>query len=330
MLISVIIPVYNVAEWLPQCLDSVLDTDFDDYEIILVDDGSTDGKSGAICDEYAGMHPDLIKVIHQENGGPGASRNTGIEHAAGDYLLFVDSDDYIDSSIFEDLASYIKKYQSDIYLFGYCPVVNDVVKEKVTANLPFGVQLSLDKNPEILLLEPSPWGKLWRRSLFVDNNITFPIKFWYEDLRASLKLFALADTIFNIDKAYYYYRIRENSIMNNTQLERNREIIDAIDDVFSFFEERGLKEKYYDELSFLALFHVLISASSRIIRKDLKNPLLKEFSNYTKTFAKEIKQNKYFNSMSQSRRLLFEMIYHKRYKLAAACLVIKDELDGVR
>lgn len=330
MLISVIIPVYNVAEWLPQCLDSVLDTDFDDYEIILVDDGSTDGKSGTICDEYAEMHPDLIKVIHQENGGPGASRNTGIEHAAGDYLLFVDSDDYIDSSIFEDLASYIEKYQSDIYLFGYCPVINDVVKEKVTANLPFDVQLSLDKNPEILLLEPSPWGKLWRRSLFVDNNITFPIKVWYEDLRASLKLFALADTIFNIDKAYYYYRIRENSIMNNTQLERNREIIDAIDDIFSFFEERGLKEKYYDELSFLALFHVLISASSRIIRKDLKNPLLKEFYNYTKTFAKGIKQNKYFNSMSQSRRLLFEMIDHKRYKLAAVCLVIKDKLDGVR
>ena len=95
MIFSVVIPVYNVKDYLPKCIDSVLAQDFEDYEVILIDDGSTDGESGAICDRYAAAHPERIRAIHKPNGGVGEARNVGIEAAQGEYLIFIDSDDYI-------------------------------------------------------------------------------------------------------------------------------------------------------------------------------------------------------------------------------------------
>ena len=93
MIFSVVIPVYNVKDYLPKCIDSVLAQDFEDYEVLLVDDGSTDGESGAICDRYAAAHPERIRAIHKPNGGVGEARNVGIEAAQGEYLIFTDSED---------------------------------------------------------------------------------------------------------------------------------------------------------------------------------------------------------------------------------------------
>ena len=104
MIFSVVIPVYNVKDYLPKCIDSVLAQDFTDYEVILIDDGSTDGESGAICDRYAAAHPERIRAIHKPNGGVGEARNVGIEAAQGEYLIFIDSDDYIAPGMFRVLA----------------------------------------------------------------------------------------------------------------------------------------------------------------------------------------------------------------------------------
>ena len=92
MIFSVVIPVYNVKDYLPKCIDSVLAQDFEDYEVILIDDGSTDGESGAICDRYAAAHPERIRAIHKPNGGVGEARNVGIEAAQGEYLLLLNND----------------------------------------------------------------------------------------------------------------------------------------------------------------------------------------------------------------------------------------------
>lgn len=104
MIFSVVIPVYNVKDYLPKCIDSVLAQDFEDYEVILIDDGSTDGESGEICDRYAAAHPERIRAIHKPNGGVGEARNVGIEAAQGEYLIFLDSDDYIAPDMFRVLA----------------------------------------------------------------------------------------------------------------------------------------------------------------------------------------------------------------------------------
>ena len=115
MIFSVVIPVYNVKDYLPKCIDSVLAQDFEDYEVILIDDGSTDGESGAICDRYAAAHPERIRAIHKPNGGVGEARNVGIEAAQGEYLIFIDSDDYIAPDMFRVLADAVARFGSDIH-----------------------------------------------------------------------------------------------------------------------------------------------------------------------------------------------------------------------
>ena len=112
-LISVIVPIYNVEEYLNECVDSILNQTYKNLEIILVDDGSTD-KSGIICDDYAKIDS-RIKVIHKKNGGLSDARNVGIDRALGEFIIFIDSDDYIDHSMCEILLAYASKYDVDIF-----------------------------------------------------------------------------------------------------------------------------------------------------------------------------------------------------------------------
>lgn len=118
MKLSIIVPVYGVANYLRKCVDSLLAQDITDYEIILVDDGSPD-ECPQICDEYAALHPNFIKVIHQENAGLSAARNSGICAAQGDYILFVDSDDYLQSNVLGTLMAQVKRDNLDVLRFRY-------------------------------------------------------------------------------------------------------------------------------------------------------------------------------------------------------------------
>ncbi len=113
---SIIVPVYNIAEYLPKCIDSVLSQTSQDYELLLIDDGSPD-NSGAICDDFAARYPDKIRAIHQPNGGAGAARNQGIALSKGEYLLFLDGDDYWESNLLADLKAAMKQHNADLYLF---------------------------------------------------------------------------------------------------------------------------------------------------------------------------------------------------------------------
>ena len=119
MRFSIIVPVYNVADYLSKCVNSLLIQRCDSFEIILVDDGSTDGKCPALCDELAAAHPDLIRVYHQSNGGLGAARNTGLRHAEGEYVFFVDSDDTIEPNTLEVLNRRIDETHADMYIFSF-------------------------------------------------------------------------------------------------------------------------------------------------------------------------------------------------------------------
>lgn len=118
---SFIVPIYNVENYLKKCIDSLLAQTYGSFEIILVDDGSTD-SSGAIADEYAEKYSEIIQVIHQVNTGQGGARNTGITVASGDYLLMVDSDDYVSENMLEILDGYLEKYNCDILIFNYIEV----------------------------------------------------------------------------------------------------------------------------------------------------------------------------------------------------------------
>ena len=239
MTFSIIIPVYNVKDYLEKCIESVLAQELEDAEIILVDDGSTDGESGRICDRYGVRYPGLIQVIHQENGGLGAARNTGIDHASGQYLLFLDSDDYLLPGLLERLRSLLETSTYDIIDFGFVIDQNGVLKEKHAGEIGTTEPFTLRDHPEMLLVLPAAWRRLYSRELFLRSGIRYPSRVWYEDIRTTLKLYADAESIISIPEAYYGYVVREGSITRNKNVSRNAEILDAFDDVGNTFLEVG-------------------------------------------------------------------------------------------
>ena len=215
MIFSVVIPVYNVKDYLPKCIDSVLAQDFEDYEVILIDDGSTDGESGAICDRYAAAHPERIRAIHKPNGGVGEARNVGIEAAQGEYLIFIDSDDYIAPNMFRVLADAVARFGSDIIGFGAALEADGVVVKELVDHLPTDRTFTLADTPELDADHALPWA-VSGGALVLDSGVRYPARIWYEDLCTSVKLLALAKSAAFVPDILYYYVDRTNSITRNT------------------------------------------------------------------------------------------------------------------
>lgn len=329
MRFSVIVPVYNVADYLKKCTDSILANDCSDCEILLVDDGSTDGRSGALCDEIAATHPSLIRVIHQRNGGLGDARNTGIANAQGDYLVFIDSDDHIAPDYLSTISAQIDRTHADIYTFDFtCEYPARLEPQSATQGLPEGEAFTLSQQPGLLLMPPSAWSRVYRRELFLRTQVRYPGRVWYEDIRTTGKLFANAESIVALHKSLYFYVMRANSITRNTNVERNRQIIEAMDDLISYFREHGYFESYKNELCRLVIDHVLIAASVRVARCDRRSPLLKEFRQYTETNFPDFRRNPYLSLLPRSKRLAYRLICGGHYGLLSAMFSLKDRFSG--
>jgi glycosyltransferase involved in cell wall biosynthesis len=324
MKFSVVIPVYNVKDYLRACIDSVLVQDCGDCEIILVDDGSTDGVSGGICDEYALAHPGLIRVIHQPNGGLGAARNTGIAASTGDYLVFLDSDDSLTPDALSALSQEIDETGADIYTFGFSVCREGRAPEKQMDSLPEHVVLKASEMPELLEINPSACNRIWKRELFNKTGISFPPRVWYEDIRTTKKLLVSADSIVCIHRCLYNYTVREESITRNTNVDRNSEIMDAFDDLIGWYKAAGLYDEYKEELSRLAAEHVLIAASVRVLRIDPNHPLLKRFSEYMSENFPDFSNNPRLSSLSRNQKMVLKLLIAKKYRLAAVMFKIKD------
>lgn len=327
MIFSVVIPVYNVKDYLPKCIDSVLAQDFDDYEIVLVDDGSTDGESGAICDRYAEANAAHIRVIHKPNGGLGDARNVGMEAAQGEYVVFLDSDDYVDAGMLSALAAVIDRFHCDVIDFGLAVVHDGKVTKQLVNDLPHECAFTLDEVPQLLFALPNACMRCWKRSLFLDTGIRYPARVWYEDIRTTLKLFAAAKSICAIPDTFYYYVQREGSIMHTPNVKRNAEILDAFDDLLGWFRENGLFERYYNELSRLAVDHVLLAASVRVACIDPANELLGQFSDYVNTQFPDWRGNPYLQQLPRRHRLLVSLLLKKRYGTVRALFRLKQKLS---
>lgn len=200
--ISVIVPVYNVKEYLKECIDSILSQTYRNMEIILVDDGSTDG-SGDICDEYA-QDNEMIKVIHKENGGLSSARNKGLESITGEYIGFVDSDDVLSIHMYSELYTNMKKYNAEIVICNMCNTIDSLDNVEI-------------RHPKVLnqskalgaLSKAKPFGSHACNKLFdskIIKNIKFPEQKTYEDLYTIYKWISNANKIVYLDRCLYYYR----------------------------------------------------------------------------------------------------------------------------
>lgn len=225
MFFSVILPVYNVEKYLAECMESILKQTYEDYEVILVNDGSKD-NSGSLCDGYA-KRDERVRVIHKANGGASDTRNVGLENARGEYVVYVDSDDYITSDTFlAELAEEIQKSGSDIVLYKFTKLYDETGKmDKCEFSLDF-VQGDTDSMLVELVRRDAYYGMAWikafKRTLATDNGVIFDVNLVCEDMDWYFKLIMNAKTITAIDKSYIAYRQRSGSTTSTVKL-RNLE-----------------------------------------------------------------------------------------------------------
>lgn len=214
-LISVIVPVYNVEKYLEKCIKSIINQTYHNLEIILVNDGSKD-NSGKICDFWEEKDP-RIKVIHKENGGLSDARNTGMKIAKGEYIGFVDSDDYINSNFYEILMMNINRYKADI---STCSIrkfsEEEVLDESLSLNekvYTFITEEALSDLIDENILNQTVWNKLYKREVI--NNIYFEFGKIHEDVFWTYQVFGNAKKVVFVNQELYYYLQRLGSIMNS-------------------------------------------------------------------------------------------------------------------
>lgn len=317
---SLIVPIYKVEAYLPKCIDSVLAQTCQDYELLLVDDGSPD-RSGKICDDYAAKHPDKIRVIHQPNGGAGAARNHGISVSTGEYILFLDGDDYLSEDLLSDLKKAMEKTAADLYLFG--AIVEKDGKEvgQLHELIPCSRLCCAKENSDLFFGVMAPWNRAYKRSLFTDHRIEFATKVWYEDIRVVTKIHTVATSALRLPGAYYHYLQREGSAMNNKNIERNVEILYAFDDLRQWFDEHGYNTVYKDELTFLAIQHLLIAATVRVLLIDRKHHLVTDFREYMEKHFPDFRDNPYLSKLDGNKRLIYRLLLQKRYR--TVCMIFR-------
>lgn len=208
--LSIIVPVYKVEQYIHKCVDSILNQTFNDFELILVDDGSPD-NCGAICDEYA-QKDKRVRVIHKENGGLSDARNFGLKKAKGEYVSFIDSDDWLALDLYSDVLGYADEYNLDVVCFDVYEVKGDKIKyhNRFNENKIF---IGKDALYKILTdeIDNSACDKVYKRVLW--DGIEFPVGRSFEDVATTYKIFHKSEYVGYYKKAYYYYVKREGSIV---------------------------------------------------------------------------------------------------------------------
>ena len=259
-LVSIIIPVYNVNNYLRRCLDSVVGQTYQKLEIILVDDGSTD-NSGKICDEYAQIDNRII-VVHKINGGLSDARNVGIDIASGKYIAFIDSDDFVSTKYIQILLEEIMKKNADIAICKYVKGSrDDFVKEnnkKRKIKCFKSVEMLKNWHGKYKHVETVAWNKLYKLSLFKENNISYPQGYYNEDVQTTHLLINKADNIILIDEVLYYYFQRKDSITGAISEKKIEDNIYSQKVRMSFFSGNNYQDSYERLLIKLLKYYMLM------------------------------------------------------------------------
>lgn len=324
--LSIVIPIYNVEAYLAACLDSVILPGREDYEILAVDDGSPDG-SGAIAEDYARRYPGLVRVIHQENGGLGAARNTGIEAAQGEYLLFLDSDDSLAPGALEEMLEELRQ-DCDILIFDYLCVSEAGHTLKYQTGCAREDRFTLAEYPQLVTELPSACNKLWRRRLFAESGVRFPRRLWFEDLATSPRLYLRARSIRSVRRPWLRYLQRSGSITNAKNPARNAEIIPALDMVLEDYRAQGRFEDFANELELLAIQHQLLASTVRVNLAEPKSPLQGELlADLNRKFPRW-RENPYLSQLPAQHRLLLKLIDKGRCGAVHALMTANNLVKG--
>ena len=319
--ISIIVPVYNVEAYLSRCLDSLIAQTYQNIEVLCINDGSKD-RSQVIIDEYAGRHPHIIKSLLKENGGLSDARNFGLKHAKGEYVIFVDGDDWLSSNAIELLMNKAKETSADVVCCGMEYVYSD------GSESTYLIEDFDEGNPKekrkLIFINNSACNKLFRKSLF--DNYEFPRGMWYEDLASIPTILAKADKIACVQEPLYKYYQRKDSISH--KINPDERIFDIYKAISKISEEILSMEEYKDnkyvrkKLNDLYIIHGADLTTLRIVKFDYqREEYLKKNIEHLDQYYSDWYDNHLVREMGFKKRVLFFLLKHQQYKMVERLLV---------
>lgn len=306
--VSVIVPVYNVETYVRTCIESIINQSYQNLEILLINDGSTD-KSKFICEEYE-LCDNRIKIINQSNQGPSQSRNKGIEISTGKYIIFIDSDDYWDDLYcIEKMINNITESDADVLNFGYKKFFEG---KKIVGSCKFDkrfVNIDCKKSTMTYLAKNNliisgAWNKIIKRQLIIDNNLTFIPGITSEDIDWTARLFIVAKRIDVMNDSFYVYRQRKGSITSSISEKNLQQLLKNIEQCIKYIEiykleESNLMEEY---MTYVAYQYMVLLVAIQISKTKIDKDTLFKIKEYKKLLKYNLnyrvrifnKINKYF------------------------------------
>lgn len=317
MRFSIIVPVYNVEKYVKKCLESIVNQTYRDYEVIIVNDGSTDG-SIRIVNQFIEEDPNRIRLINQQNKGLGGARNTGLENALGEYIVYLDSDDFISENMLGIINQYISNNQYDMIIFNSFKAdeQGNIITKFNMCRGKCG-ELSISEDHQLLLIPPAAWNKIYRRDFLQEQDIQYPENTYYEDGAVTRYLLLNSKSTYYCEDYLYYYVQRDSSIIHDKKIDRSKDIIKVNDELLKLYRECNRFDEFYEELEYITINDILLFMTEKINVFDWKNSLQNYFVEYINNTFPTCNKNKYLSSDERLRvNILLEhdyKQYHKKY-----------------
>ena len=313
MKVSVIVPVYNVEKYIDKCLDSLVNQTLKEMEIIVVNDGSPD-NSQKIIDEYVKQYPDKVKSFIKENGGLSDTRNFGLKHVKGEYICFVDSDDWLDSDALEKMYNKAQKEKSDIVI---CDMVDHYPDKNIYHNCTV--------YDSIYSVTPSACNKIFKREIIGD--LRFLKNVWYEDLNFTTKILLSNPKISIISEGFYHCNCGHISTMNNNNSLKNLDMITVIDDLIEYSKKKDVYNK--NIISFIIFHHLLITTINRVSEQKNKDKkkVLKELIKYCHQNISDYRKQDFYKKIPRNRKIIAFLNYYGMSYLSKKIIKLKKMLN---
>ena len=254
--VSVIVPVYNVEKYIARCLNSLVNQTLDDLEIIVVNDGSKD-NSEQIIKQFKKDYKNII-YVKKENGGLSSARNFGLIYATGEYVAFLDSDDYVDRSLYKKMYEKAKETNSDYVECDFIWKYPD--HEKIDVGFRYKDKKEMFEKARVVA-----WNKLIKRDIIINNKLEFPVGLYYEDIEFFYKLLPYINNFSFVEEPLIYYVQRDNSIVNK-QDSRTKQIFKVLDNVIEYYKKIGLYNEYKAQIEYTYSRLLLCSSLKRMIQ----------------------------------------------------------------
>ena len=306
--VSVIVPVYNVEKYIVKCISSIINQKLKNIEIIVVNDETKDNSIKLIEENFSDKR---IKIFNKKNGGAASAKNYGIKKAKGEFVFFVDGDDFIDECLLEMYNTAMKE-KTDLVICDYYKYFEDDIKHHIPM-IPF---YEKENKKCSVISMPGPVCKLVKRNIVLENDITFLENHCFEDNAIMPYLCAVCNSFSYIEKPYYYYLQREGSALNKKVYSKSWEdIFSSLDNLYHRFNESSMITEYYRELEYIYIEYLLHAANLKFIDYKEGIPNVKKVSQVMKDKFPNWRNNYYYKKESIKYKIMVNLFYYNQTKL---------------